>query len=95
MGSQVLAHVGVHLRVSWLPRTQPIHIAVVHTEGSGDQHRIVDFEIGGSVYPSVLHALCRDLLAALLHLAGDDQHRLELVGDGRLEEVTFDLVDQT
>jgi hypothetical protein len=50
MGCQVLAHAGVHLRVSWLPRAQPIHIAVIHTESSGDQHRIVDFEIEGLLF---------------------------------------------
>ena len=71
MCSQVLAHAGVHLWVSRLPRAQPIHIAVVHTKGGGDQHRIVDFEIGGPMLPSILHAFRSDLFAALLHLAGN------------------------
>jgi hypothetical protein len=73
---QVLTHRGVHLWVSRLPRAQPIHIAVVHREGSGDQHRIVNFKIGCTALPSVLHAFRSDLLAALLYLAGNDQQRL-------------------
>jgi hypothetical protein len=92
--SRVLPDVHVQLRVFRLPGTQSIHVAVIHGEGSGDQHRIVDFKIGRAALPGVLHVLRSDLLAPLLHLAGNDQQRLQLVRNGRLQEVTLDLVNQ-
>ena len=46
MRGKVLTHARVHRRIFWLPRSEAIHISVVHTKGSGDQNRVVNFKIG-------------------------------------------------
>ena len=93
MCRQMLTHTGVHLRVLAVAmcRVHP-HIGCTYRR----QRRSTPYRGFQSVAPRLraFSALCSDLLASLLYLPGNDQQRFELVGDGRLEEVTLDLVDQ-
>ena len=95
MRSKVLTHARVHRRILWLPRSEAIHVPVVHTKCSGDQNRVMNFKIGRPLLARNLHTFRSHMLAALLDLAGNDQQRLEFVGDRRLEKVTLYLVDQS
>ena len=94
MRGEVLTHARIHRRILWLPSSEAIHIPVVHTKGSSDQNRVVNFQIGRPLLARGLHTFGRDMFAALLDLAGNHQQRLELVGNRRLEKVTLYLVDQ-
>ena len=42
----MLAHFCVHLGVFWLPGGEAVDVAVVHAEGGGDEHGVVDLEVG-------------------------------------------------
>jgi hypothetical protein len=64
------------------PGSQSVDVAVVHAEGCGDEHGVVDLLVGGAFPTCALDIFGRDLLAALLHFAGDRKQRLELVRNG-------------
>src|SRR5580698_1094439 len=68
-----LAHLCIHLRVTWLPGCQAVYVAVVHAESSRDQHRIVNLHVGGSLCPSFSYMLLRDTFAIDLNLFCDCQ----------------------
>ena len=42
----MLAHLRVHGFVVRLPGAESVDVAVVHAEGGGDEHRVVDLEVG-------------------------------------------------
>jgi hypothetical protein len=72
---------------------EPVHVAVVHAEGGGDKHGIVDFEIGSPFGAGAGNILCGDSVAALLHLAGDGQKSLHFGADWRALIVEADGID--
>ena len=45
------AHFVISLSPEWLRSGQAIYIAVIHAEGSGDQHGVVNLFVGGSHLP--------------------------------------------
>ena len=73
----LMGHVLTHLAVGFsffrLPGGEAVHITVVHTESSRDQDGIVDFLVSGAILPGASDVISGDLLAALLHLAGNRQ----------------------
>src|SRR6185437_1421645 len=85
-------HLGIHGFVAGLPCVQTIDVAVVHAERSGDQHRVMDFEIGCAEGASLGYVFGGDALAALLHFACDCEQRLELGGDCRFLKICLYLL---
>jgi hypothetical protein len=57
MHGQMRSHAGVHCRIAGLPRRKSIDIAVVHAECGGNQHGVVNFEVGCAKLSCALHAL--------------------------------------
>src|SRR5580704_14634081 len=73
---KLLAHRMVSLATPRLKCRKPIDVAVVHAERRRDQHRVVNLFVGRAVLPGARNIFARDLLAALLHLAGNGEQRL-------------------
>ena len=54
---------------------QTVDVAVVHAERRGDQHRVVDLQIGGALFAGRGDQFGSDLAARLLYGARDVQRR--------------------
>ena len=65
------------------PGGEPVDVAVEHAERRGDEHGVVDFEVGGAQLARALDVGGVTCLPLCRRLAGDDEQRLELVGDAR------------
>ena len=76
------------------PGREPVDVAVVHAERRGDQHRVVDLDVGRALPARVLHVLGRDGAAVVLHLRGDREQRTQLVADRSAVGVDLHLVDE-
>ena len=63
------------------PRGEAVHVAVAHAEHGGDEHRVVNLQIGGALLAGARDVGRRDVLAALRRLAGDREQRLQLRRD--------------
>ena len=73
---------------------ETVDIAVVHAEGRGDQHGIVNLNFGCAMLARGFDIGTGDQLAILLDLTRNDQQRLELGADVGLREVGLDLLHQ-
>src|SRR6201993_2401083 len=89
----MLAHLRVHAGVARLPGAEAIDVAVVHRERGRDQHRVMDFEIGGAQVAGEIDIVFGYQLAVLLDLSGNDQESPEFGADGSRIKVTLDLFD--
>jgi uncharacterized membrane protein len=69
--SETLSVRAINLRFGRSPGGQTIDIAVVHAEGRGDKHCVVNFLVRGSLFAGALPVLRRHVLAAFLHLSGN------------------------
>src|ERR1700691_4861921 len=78
MLGKVLAHFGVHGFIPRLPCAQAVDVAVVHAEGRGNQHRVVNLDIGGALLFRPRNVVRADTLAILLYLAGNRQQSFQL-----------------
>ena len=76
------------------PGGQPVDVAVAQAEHGGDEHGVVNLEVGGAELARARDVGCRDLLAACRGLAGDDEQRLELVGDGGVFRIALHAHDE-
>ena len=77
----MLAHGGIHGRILGLPCRQSIDVTVVHAEGGGDQHGVVDLDVGCTLFAGMSHIIRGYVLPALLYLACDDEKSLQLSRD--------------
>src|SRR5687768_17510021 len=68
---QALAHRVVGGRIRGREGGEAVDVAVVHAEGRGDEHRVVNLHVGGAVGARLCDVVRGDLLAALLYLARD------------------------
>ena len=84
----------VELRVFGRPRRQAIDIAVEHAECRGNQHGVVNLDVGGPVQARARHVAGHHVRPAARGLCSDDQQRLQLVGDAGLLEVVLHLDHQ-
>ena len=84
----------VEVRILRGPRGQSVHVAIAHAEHGGDEHRVVDLEIGRAVLTRSRDVGRRDVLAPFGRLPRDDEQRLELVGDGGLLGIRLDARDE-
>jgi len=85
-----LAAFAIERGILRLEGRETIYVAVVHAEGSRDENRVVNFKIGRPLLARTLHPFRGHLLAALPDLTGNDQQRLEFVGDLRAEQCGAD-----
>src|SRR6185503_14689505 len=63
-------------------------------EDGGDEHRVVDFQVGGAAFTRARDVVGGDGLPAFCRLACDDEQRLQLVRDRRLFRIGLDLDDE-
>src|SRR4030095_4383630 len=88
-----LPHLVVRGVVSWRERRQPVDVAVEHGEGRGNEHRVVDLDVGGAGAARALDVGRGGLFSAFLHLGGNCHEGFQLRGyRGRLK-VTLDGID--
>ena len=76
------------------PCRQAVDVAVAEAEHGGDEHGVVNLEIRRPERASTCDVCRGHQPAALGRLAGDDQQRLELVGDGRAFRIALDVEHQ-
>jgi len=79
--------------VSWRERRQPVDVAVEHGEGRGNEHRVVDLDVGGAGAARALDVGRGDLFAAFLHLGGNRHEGFQLRGYRGGLKVTLDGID--
>src|SRR5262245_62075879 len=84
----------VEIRIVRRPRGQAVHVAVAHAEDGGDEDGVVNLEIRRARGARPRDVLGQDVPPAARGLRGDDQERLQLVGDRGALEVALDLRDE-
>ena len=82
----------IRFRVRRRPSRDAIDIPVIHTEGCGDEHRVMDLEIRGTESASSLDVLRTHEFATLLDFARDLEQRFQLVRDGSVLEIALHVV---
>src|ERR1700685_3082939 len=87
LASDTLATFTIHRFIAWLRRSKAIDIAVIHAERSGDEHGIVNLNIGCAQLTGLRHCLCSYVLSTALNLSCDDQKCFQFVGYLRVVKV--------
>ena len=72
----MFATLTIHCFVSWLRGGEAVDVSVEHAECRGDQHGVVDLDIGRSCFTGVCDIFRRNVLAALLYMSRDDEESL-------------------
>ena len=76
------------------PRREPVDVAVEHAEGGGDQHRVMDLDVGCALAAGGGHVVGGDRAPVDLDLGGDREQRAQLVADRSARRVALHLLDQ-
>ena len=84
----------IDCRVLRGPRTESVDVTIAHAKDCGNQHRIVNFEIGCAKIACCVDVLGRDMISAELHFSRDIEQRLEPGRDLRVGPVSLHFLDQ-
>ena len=82
MVDYALADLAVDLDVVRLPGSQAVYVAVVHTEGCGDQDGVMNLLVGGALCSGALDVRSCDVLAALCTLPAIVSRAFSFSGTG-------------
>ena len=61
----------VHVGIRRGPSTESVHIPIEHAKTRGNEHGVVDLEVGGAARPGARDGIAGYFLSAALHLAGN------------------------
>ena len=82
--------IAITRRVGGRQCPEAVHIAVEHAEGGGDEHRVVDLDVGRAFRSRPIDVGLSHITPVPLYASRDRQQRFHLRRDGRSERVADD-----